>query len=226
MHHRRYLPTILFLCLMLLNGPAGAGKPPETTFDGLVLQPDTKFAEVYVRPGASLKGYSEYGLVPCQVAFRKNWLRDQNRSRIDLSSRVTQKDVDRIKDALGEQCDKYFREALQEDPAYTLVDSFDEGEAVLVLRPNIVNLDISAPDTMSAGMSRTYTTSAGEMTLFLEALDGTTGEILARVVDRRRAMDTGRMQWSNGVTNKAEADRILKSWAQALRKGLDRATRD
>lgn len=195
---------------------------PDQTFDGLVLQPGKGSETVYVRPGAEFSGYTEYGLVPCQVAFRKNWLREQNNSRMDLSSRVTQKDVDTIKDNLAAACDQRFREALLEDPAYTLVETFGEGEPVLILRPNIVDLDVNAPDVMSSGRTRSYTTSAGEMTLFLEVLDGTTGEIQARVVDRRSGVDTNRLQWSSGVTNRAEADRMLKRWASDLRKALDR----
>ncbi len=197
---------------------------PQETHDGLVLQPDTKFQEVYVLPGADLSSYTAFGLADCSVAFRKNWLRDQNNSRMDLSRRVTQEDVDKIKDSLGEECTRFFRESLQEAPPYNLVDEFDNGEAVLILRPAIINLNINAPDTMSPGINRTYTTSTGEMTLSLELFDGTTGQALARIVDRRRAPDMGRLQWTNGVTNKAEANRTLKRWADNLREGLDRAT--
>ena len=218
--------TLTALASVIILGCVAAcasNAPPQETHDGLVLQPDTKFGEVYVRPGASLAGYDQVGLMPCQVAFRKNWLRDQNRSSMDLSSRVTQQDVDRIKDALGEHCDKYFREALAAPPAYDIVEELDNGESVLVLRPSIINLDIKAPENMSAGRTRTYTTSSGEMTLLLEVLDGTTGEILVRVVDRRRGMDSGRMEWTNGVTNRADADRTLRRWAEQLRTGLDTA---
>ena len=52
------------------------------------------------------------------------------------------------------------------------------GEKVLILRPSIINLDIAAPDIMSAGMSRTYTTSAGQMTLLLDIIDGTTKTLM------------------------------------------------
>jgi len=198
--------------------------PSSPTYDGLELVPDTQFAVVYMRPGADLSGYDTYGLVGCEVAFKKNWMRSQNSSRMDLSNRVTQKDVDRIKDTLSAECDKYFRAALEEAPPYTLVDSFENGEAVLVLRPAIINLDIASPDTRSAGMQRSYTTQAGEMTLVLELLDGTTGEILVRIVDRQRSTDTHYMQWSNSVTNQAEARRFLTRWANKLREGLDEVT--
>jgi len=196
---------------------------PQETHDGLVLQEGSKFQQLYLLPGADLSSYSAIGLASCDVAFRKNWLRDQNNNRLDLSSRVTQKDVDKIKDGLGEHCENYFREALLESPPYNLVESFDQGEAVLVVKPGIINLDINAPDTMSPGMSRSYTTSSGEMTLSLELQDGTTGQTLARITDRRRGMDTGRLEWTNGVTNRADADRTLKRWAGMLRDGLDSA---
>ncbi|MAT93026.1 MAG: hypothetical protein CME59_10540 [Halioglobus sp.] len=214
--------TVAACAAVLLYGCA-VNPPPQVSHDGLELRPEAGLQQVYVKPGASLADYEGFGLDDCSVAFRKNWLRDQNRDRISLSSRVTQKDVDRIRDALAADCDKYFREALQQDPAYQLVDSFSDGEAVLVLKPGIINLDVAAPDVMSPGISRTYTTSAGEATLFLEIADGTTGETLVRVVDRRRGMDTGRLEWTNSVTNRADADRALRYWAGRLREGLDRA---
>jgi hypothetical protein len=197
---------------------------PTETYDGLVQVPDTRFGVVYKRPDADLSHYDSYGLADCEVAFKKNWQRDQNNSRMDLGNRVTQKDVDRIKDKLGEECGKYFREALEQAPPYQLVDSFSDGEQVLILRPAIINLDITAPDTRSAGMQRTYTTGAGEMTLLLELLDATTGEILVRVIDKQSSRETSYLQWSSSVTNQADARRILSRWADQLRKGLDTVT--
>ena len=50
-----------------------------------------------------------------------------------------------------------------------------------------LSISISPPPIHArAGRQRTYTTQAGEMTLVLELLDGTTGEILVRIVDRHR----------------------------------------
>jgi hypothetical protein len=216
--------SLILLCAALALAACVGNTTTPQTYDGLELLPDTKFAEVYKRPGAQLNTYQSYGLEGCEVAFKKNWLRDQNNARLDLGNRVTQKDVDRIKDTLSAECEKYFRAALEQAPAYQLVDSFSDGEGVLILRPSIINLDISAPDTRSAGMQRTYTTQAGEMTLVLELLDGTTGETLVRVVDRYRGRDTARLQWSNSVTNQAEAKRALSRWASQLRQGLDQVT--
>jgi hypothetical protein len=217
---RAWIPLFL-TCAVMLASACTTTSAPKETYDGLELLPDTKFGEVYKRPGANLSSYQSYGLEQCEVAFKKNWLRNQNNSTLDLGNRVTQKDVDRIKDVLGADCEKYFRAALEEAPPYPLVDSFKDGEAVLILRPSIINLDISAPDTRSAGMQRTYTTQAGEMTLVLELIDGTTGETVVRIVDRYRSPQTTWLQWSNSVTNQAAAKRVLSRWAGQFRKGLD-----
>ncbi len=214
--------TLVASLLMLVIGCAGSqSSAPTTTHDGLTLIPDTKFKEVYGKPGVELSGYTEFGVADCRVSFRKNWLRDQNNNRLDLSSRVTQQDVDKIKDNLGASCTEKFTEALLEEPAYNLVDAFDDGEQVLVLRPSIINLDIAAPDVQSASRSRSYTTSAGEMTLSLDVVDATTDEVLYRIVDRRRGMDTGRVQWTTSVSNSADANRALTRWATMLREGMD-----
>jgi hypothetical protein len=220
---RRIATVLSLLTIAMLTACATQPAAPETTYDGLTQVPSKKFDNIYRLPGADLSEYSEFGLAPCTVAFRKNWLRDQNRSRLDLSSRVRQEDVDRIKDALAEDCDRYFREALQEAPPYALTDDFEDGQAVLVIKPGIIDLDVAAPDVRGSAMTRTYTTSAGEMTLSLELVDGTTGQVLVRVVDRQEDRDTYRLEWTNSVSNRADARLVLRRWSERLREGLDAA---
>jgi hypothetical protein len=60
------------------------------------------------------------------------------------------------------------------------------------------------------------------MTLVMEVRDAPSGQLLARVVDARRADSGGNMQWTNSVTNRAEADLVISEWAKKLRAGLDR----
>jgi hypothetical protein len=218
--------ALLMIVALLVSAPALARKEMSaTTPDGLELVPKTKFGAVYLEPNVDLSVYQTFGLIPCEVSFKKNWVREHNRDEIDLSNRVTQSDVDRIKKALADECDKYFKAALEEAPAYTLVDEFLKGDEVLILQPAIVNLDVTAPDLRTAGMERTYTASAGEMTLILEATDGTTGDAVARVYDREGGGNSSAIQWSNSVTNKAEADMILKRWTKQMRSGLDQLTK-
>jgi hypothetical protein len=93
---------------------------------------------------------------------------------------------------------------------------------VLEIQAAIVNLYITAPDVSMQTSARTkvYTSDAGHMTLIMQLHDSVTGQLLARAYDHR---DSGpdMWQWTNSVTNTAEARRIIATWATALRKALD-----
>ena len=212
------------LCLLLLlvvaaSAVAKEQELPEVTEDGLHKVPDSKMAIVYVDPQADLSGYQRVQLLKADVAFKKNWERDQ-RSRSASALSVTSKDVERIKNSLAEEFQSVFTKVLEEG-GYTLVD--EAGDDVLLVRPAIVNLDVAAPDTMSAGRSRTYVDSAGEMTLYIELYDSVTGDLIAKAIDRQEDRNKGYYTWSNRATNKAAADRILRGWAEILLNALNEA---
>ena len=99
----------------------------------------------------------------------------------------------------------------------------EAGGDVLLVRPAIVNLDITAPDVSSPGRSYQFSESAGEMTLYLELYDSETSAIIAKAMDRKRDRERGYMQWQTRVTNTQAAKRIMKSWASTLREALDEA---
>ena len=194
-----------------------AGDLPQTSHDGLQLVPSKDVEVLYLRPGASLEPYKRVAILDCFVAFRKNWQREQNSSGL----RVSSADMNRIKKKLAEEFNKIFVDELQNKGGYEVVD--EAGEDVLILRPAIIDLDISSPDTLNTGMGRSFSTSAGEMTLYLEVLDGGSGEIQARIVDGESSRDNGRLMWQNSITNRQEADRLLRKWAALMRGALDRA---
>jgi len=214
---RRVTAFVFGLCVASACASAVADAATETSYDGLQLVPSKNVQMLYVRPGASFAPYQRVAIADCYVAFRKNWQRDQNSSGL----RVSAKDMERIKTNLAADFRKIFVETLQKDGGYQVVDQV--GDDVLVVRPAIIDLDVAAPDKQAPGRSRTFATSAGAMTLYLELYDGATGEILARVVDPREGRDLGRMMWQNSVTNKAEADRMLRRWAELMRNALERA---
>ena len=135
---------------------------------------------------------------------------------------VSKADAEKIKQRVADEFKKVFTEEL-EKAGYEVADyDVKLAEAdVLVLRPAIVDLDVTSPDTQSAGMGRTFTASAGAMTLYLEFFDSVTSSILGRVVDRKNARDTGMMQISSRVTNKSEADRMFRKWTGLLISKMD-----
>jgi hypothetical protein len=218
----KFIPITLATVLLAAAGTAIAKQEelPEVTEDGLHRVPDSKMAVVYAEPGADLAQYKRIKLMDAYVAFKKNWARDQ-RSRSADRLRVTSNDVEKIKNDLAKEFQEVFRQTL-EDGGYEVVD--ESAEDVLLVRPAIINLDVNAPDTMRAGRSRSYTSSAGEMTLYIEIYDSVTGDLIAKALDRRA--DTSRQgfyTWTNSVTNKSAAKRILKGWADILLDALNEA---
>lgn len=196
---------------------AADDKLPEVTVDGLHHLSDTQLAIVYALPDADLSQYSKVYLVDAYVAFKKNWRRDQNTGG---RMKVTASDMEKMKTELAELFREVFTETLVEG-GYELVT--ERGEDVLIVKPAIINLDVTAPDATSTGMSRTYAESSGEMTLYVELYDSVTDALIAKALDRKYDRNTGYFQWQNRVTNRAAANRILKEWANVLKEGLDAA---
>jgi hypothetical protein len=203
-----------------LSPPAFAAKEsaPEVTKDGLHLYKQTKERLAYVRPGATFTQYKKVALLDCYVEFSKDWVKDYNSDQRDPSRRITDSDLDRAKKALQGDFKKIFTEELQKGGRYQVVDS--GGADVLILRPALINIQVSAPDLMAPGRSATYVESAGAMTLYLELWDSTSNTILARVIDGK--VDPRLYgQRSSSVSNRAAAERMLRSWADELRTRLD-----
>ncbi len=206
----------------LTTGPALAKKKkvhelPEVTHDGLELLPDRKVAAAWVKPGADFSTYDRILILDTYVAFKKNWVLMHNSGSVQ---RVTNRDVERMKRDMAELFREVFVKALDTEGGYPVVESADTD--VLLLRPGIIDLDVTAPDLKTASRTYSYAASAGEATLYLELFDSVSGEILARVLDRKTAGNrSGFMQWTNAVSNRAAAEEILGEWAGLLKKRLD-----
>ena len=171
----------------------------------------------YSRPGASLAGYNKLIIDPVEVAFRKDWdpTRTGSRAKLDAKERES------IRSGVATIVQEEFAKEIGKGGTYQVVT--EAGPDVLRLRASIADLYVNAPDTMSPGRSRTYTVSAGEMTLVAELVDSESGQVIARVVDRRESQGTGMMTLTNSVVNRQEASIIASSWARILRKRLDAA---
>jgi hypothetical protein len=202
--------AIAVLWLVGIHAAVSKDAPP-AEWDGLVKRDMKGLDLVYVRPDVQFPPYKKVIIDPVQVAFSKSW--DASSRRLDSG------DLQKIKDALSGMVDAGFTKKLT-DGGYSVVTTPDDD--TIRLSAAIVDLYINAPDTMTAGRSRTYTTSAGSMVLVMEIRDAPSGQLLARVVDRHSDSGTGRMQWSSSVTNRAEADRAISGWASRLVSELDR----
>ena len=199
--------------------PATAADAPPAEWDGLVRVNSKQIDHLYKLPEADFSGYKRVRLDPIEVEFDKNW--KPNAAERSPSRRLDNSDLEKIKKTLAEEFRKVFTEELSNN-GYPVVT--EDGDDVLRVSAAIANLYITAPDKMSAGRSRTYTTNAGHMTLVAELRDSVTGKLMARAVDSVQARDTGTFMITTSVSNLAGARTALSKWARVLREGLDAAT--
>jgi len=202
---------LIFTLCAFTSAFAMAKELPKTTHDGLELVKNTKLRAVYMKPGASLDQYTRVAILDAYVAFEKNWQRDYNRETRGLENRISDTDVEEIKKRVGDEFTKIFTSELEKKGYPTVTRT---GQDVLVLRPAIVNLDVTAPDTMHS-FSRSFVSSAGSMTLYLELYDSVSNSIIVRIIDPEAAQATGGMP-ANRATNKQQEDIILRKWADTL----------
>lgn len=210
------LATIL-TATIILSGTAMAAKSqdvPETTPEGLKLVTNEKHRLAYLADDVDFSVYTKVYIVDCAVAFAKNWQRDYNRNERDLSRKVSDKDVERIKNGLSAEFKKVFTQTMIDNGLEVVTET---GPDVVVLRPAIINLVVNAPDLQGPSRSYTFTADAGQMTLYLEVYDGVSGALLAEVMDAKSASRVApSMSYATKATNIQEADRMLKSWANEI----------
>ena len=206
-----------FILILPLSLPAQEETDPATSWDGLVEIEASRLAAAFIHPEADFGVFRRVAILEPHVAFRSNWERDQNRGR--RSHNVRAGDVERIKSDVAAIFMDVFSEQL-EAAGFAVVNYVDED--VLILRPAVIDLDITAPDTRRSGRSRTYTANAGAATLFIEMFDSLTGDLIGRAVDRRSARRGGGFAvQANRVSNRAAARREFRVWADALIEFLD-----
>jgi len=215
--------SLLFLTIVLalysFNGLAQSQEYPAVSDDGLHLVHDSKMAVVYVEPGANLSIYKRIKLVAPEIAFKKNWERDL---RAGSASKISRVNTKKIKRDLADMFAAVFYDTLSEG-GYELVT--EDAEDVLLVRPSIINLDITAPEQHGAGRTNSYARSAGEMTLYLELHDSETGDLIAKALDRKidNPNNQGFYTWANASSNQRAAERILTGWANILLSALNEA---
>lgn len=223
MQTRKYLSLLSgFLTAIVVASPALASNDlPLVNEDGMELIKDTRMTTIYADPDADLRVYKKIILADASVAFKKNWQREQNRnSSYSAAFWVKDSDVERIKEDTSTLFKEVFTKELEAN-GYVLVDT--PGEDVLLVVPEIVDLDVVAPDLRNASRGMSFSDSAGEMTLKLELFDSLTNDLIVKAKDRQRDFRTGYYQWRNSVSNRSTAQRMMKSWAKSFRQALDEA---
>jgi hypothetical protein len=205
---------------LAIAGPFHAAtnaKAPDT-IEGLYKVPSKRFDSVYLLPGADFRPYTKIMFDTPEVAFKKNWQRDYNNDvAVGTTRRISDQDAQKILDAARSGVTDVFTKVHTEG-GYQVVTS--PGPDVLRVRTAVVNLDVVAPDTMTAGRSRTFSRDAGSATLIIEVRDSTTGALLGTAVDTRDIGDS--MPYlRNSVTNRSDFNQAFERWAKISLAGLN-----
>ena len=182
---------------------AGDGLPAVTP-DGLHLIPDTKFTAIYAQPDTDLSQYARIYLLEPQVNFVKDYKRKQNAM---TPNSVTDADMENIRKTLASVFMEEFKQELQNNAGYVLVEGV--AEDVLVVRPAILDLDVISPETARSRNTRSAIASAGQMTLYMELIDSVSGDTLVKALDHK--FDRSRVQINirDSDRNEAAARKIL-----------------
>jgi Protein of unknown function (DUF3313) len=175
---------VLTLVLAVSSPSIATAQASSSPFPGLEVVNSKSIDKLYRRPDVDASAYQNVLIGEPVVEFSKNW-----NARNYGTFGLTAAQLNKIRRDLADLAKSTFAKVLT-DGGYQVVT--ETGDGVLEITPNIINLFISAPDTQTAGRSRTYTMDAGSMTLALLVSDSVTGTLLAVAYDSKRGSSTGR----------------------------------
>ena len=211
----------------ILSGCASASSAPtlqsgpdaEVTADGLYRVDNSVMQLAYMKPGWDLRGYTAMLIDPVTVAYKT----DPGGRRRDPGGVGPQNFA--LSDTQMENFKSFFQEAVEdaltEDGGYRIAGN--PGPDVLRITAELMDLIIAVPTQESASSTTRLARSAGAVTLVMEIRDSQSGEIIARVADRRdpSASGAGNMVRVSPQAVRADMRRLFESWATLLRERLD-----
>lgn len=219
--------------LVATAGYASAQEPPppmkvqtgpdaEVTADGLYRVDNSLMALAYVKPDMNLQGYTKFMLDPVSVAYQK----DPHGRRRSMGGgqenfALSPSQMNNLKTWFQEEV----VEALTEDGGYELVDA--PAPDVLRIATALLDLVVKVPTQQTAAPTRAVTRSTAEVTLMVELRDSESGEILARVADRRDPTGSSMNENFSYVSPsyvQADMRELFKFWAGIMRARLDEVT--
>ncbi len=188
---------------------------------GLEKQGRSPFDALYLKPGVQWAEYQGLHIAPIEVSFASHWQPKQPGSTFPM--RTAEREALRLKVATlaQEQFQRVFQGEAGAAAPGRLALVKEPGPKVLNLRARLVDVWLAAPHSPEPGLVHTYARTAGEMTLVLELLDATTGQVLARVQDQRQGRDIGRMVRMDGIATIAEIEDMAAHWAREVRRQIE-----
>ena len=198
----------------LLTGCLTTSSKPPLTWDGLEYRPTRGIDALYVSPEGTSKAYRTVMIDPPVFALDRNW-HPFDPGITPWSGRRSDAEIADIKSTVSSAFVRIFAEALAAG-GYQPVEQASAD--TLRVSPGLANVYLNTPP----GTMNTWKKYEGRLTLVMELRDGSTGRLVARLVDEEVG-DMGMLESPNTVLNSPDFRRTVQAWAQAVRVCLDEA---
>jgi hypothetical protein len=207
--------AITSACAAAPAPPPSIAPDAEPSLDGLYPVDNSIMQYAEVKRDLDLSGYDAFILGPVEVAYQKDpAVRTPGSS--DANYALTPRQMETLKEGFREEIER----ALTEDDGYELVT--EPGPNVLRLDAYLLDLVVRFDREATAGRNRQFTDSWGEVSMILELRDSQSGEILARVGDRRDpTRSTYELVEVRSTFVRADVTRLFRHWGTTLRERLD-----
>ncbi len=215
------LSTFVLGVVMFSAQPVPAQqKKVQSEDEGLVELAKAKADIAYIRPGVDWTKYKTFYVHPLTVTPEAQDATPDSlsmRSHFGESYVLEARDVDALADLYGEET----RKELERKGTFKVVDE-PQADTLIVVAA-IVDIYLTAPIERTRRMQSVrggiLTTGGGSLTVSAALADGETGQVLARVLDRRYPHAMWRK--NTRINNAADARQIFQTWARQLRSRLD-----
>ena len=207
--------TRIFLIVLLVSACAPQPTVPVATstnaVDGLVQVSSRYFDIAFVRPGVDFGHYKKVLVSESELAFKTP---DRSQQQFPLS--------DEQKDRFRQTLDEQFAAELANLKNLRLANEAGPDTLAVQVRVQDILTTVPAQATGGAGWGSLSLRALGEATLVIELHDSESGEILARVYDRRAVEGIAVAQnQAAPLTRWQDAEGMSKKWASTVRDRLD-----
>jgi hypothetical protein len=206
-----WMAAVLLPLVACETPPPAIAPGAEVTFDGLHRVSHSRMQNAWAKPELSLAGYDHILPGPTLLEYRAvRGTGGRSRTAFPLD--------DAQKARLERLVREEFRAELEKSRHFRLADQ--AAPNVLLLKSALADI-VSHVSAEPMGRDKQWVAAVGEATLVLELRDSQSGEIFARVIDRRSAAPSVGAAPNSAVSNTAEVRTIARRWARTLRKRLD-----
>lgn len=205
-------PTLALLAVVLLSGCAHQQVDKEDLANvDLNAVERGNFDHVYMPPDTQLKRFTTVYLEDTEVTLSDYWLRDR---RNDYSDR----DLERIREDYGRLLGEAIRKELEKQTGLRFTNAPEQAD--VIFSPQLRDLNIYAPDFMTARQMEHYTREAGNATFDLVLRETGSGAVLAQFIDHRETLGLHPLERTNRATNYRHFSRLFERWTNNLAKYL------